>query len=35
MDGQTFLSADDLRIYWWHLDRSDTCFSKIPLNTVL
>ena len=30
MDGQTFLSADDLRIYWWHLDKSDTCFSKSP-----
>lgn len=35
MDGQTFLSADDLRIYWWHLDRSDTCFSKTPLNNLL
>jgi serine/threonine-protein phosphatase 2A regulatory subunit B len=27
-DGQTFVSADDLRINWWDLEVSDTCFSK-------
>jgi hypothetical protein len=27
-DGQTFVSADDLRINWWDLETSDTCFSK-------
>ena len=27
-DGQTFVSSDDLRINWWNLDISDTCFSK-------
>jgi len=35
MDGQTFLSADDLRIYWWHMDRSDTCFSKDSLHCMM
>lgn len=30
-DGQTFISADDLRINWWNLDVSDTCFSKYML----
>lgn len=28
-DGQTFVSADDLRINWWDLEISDTCFSKL------
>jgi serine/threonine-protein phosphatase 2A regulatory subunit B len=28
-DGETFISADDLRINWWNLDYPDTCFSKI------
>ena len=27
-DGETFVSADDLRINWWDLEISDTCFSK-------
>lgn len=27
-DGQTFISADDLRINWWNLDVNDTSFSK-------
>lgn len=27
-DGQTFVSSDDLRINWWSMDVSDTCFSK-------
>lgn len=27
-DGQTFISADDLRINWWNLEINDTCFSK-------
>ena len=27
-DGQTFISSDDLRINWWNLEVSDTCFSK-------
>jgi serine/threonine-protein phosphatase 2A regulatory subunit B len=27
-DCQTFLSADDLRINWWSMDRPDTCFSE-------
>lgn len=27
-DGQTYVSADDLRINWWDLGVSDTCFSK-------
>jgi serine/threonine-protein phosphatase 2A regulatory subunit B len=27
-DGQTFASADDLRINWWDLERNDTSFSK-------
>ena len=28
-DGETFISADDLRINWWNYDISDTCFSKL------
>lgn len=27
-DGQTFVSSDDLRINWWNMEVSDTCFSK-------
>ncbi len=27
-DGETFFSADDLRVNWWRLDNSDTTFSK-------
>lgn len=30
-DGETFLTADDLRINWWHYDRTDTCFNIIDI----
>lgn len=30
-DRETFLSADDLRINWWHHDRTDTCFNVIDI----
>jgi hypothetical protein len=33
-DGETFISADDLRINWWNYDISDTCFSKSFLNVL-
>ncbi len=29
-DGETFVSADDLRINWWNLNNSETCFSEYP-----
>jgi serine/threonine-protein phosphatase 2A regulatory subunit B len=29
-DGETFLSADDLRINWWNTEISSSCFSKFP-----
>lgn len=28
-DMETFISADDLRINWWHLNDSSTTFSKL------
>ena len=30
-DGETFISADDLRINWWHTEINDKCFSKLLL----
>lgn len=27
-DGETFLSADDLRINWWNTEINTSCFSK-------
>jgi serine/threonine-protein phosphatase 2A regulatory subunit B len=27
-DGETFLSADDLRINWWNTEISTSCFSE-------
>lgn len=30
-DGETFVSADDLRIYWWNLHDSNTCFNIIDI----
>ena len=30
-DGETFLSADDLRINWWNQDRTDTCFNVLDI----
>jgi serine/threonine-protein phosphatase 2A regulatory subunit B len=29
-DGETFLSADDLRINWWNTEISSSCFSTFP-----
>eukprot|EP00656_Telonema_subtile_P054859 TRINITY_DN8295_c0_g1_i1.p1 TRINITY_DN8295_c0_g1~~TRINITY_DN8295_c0_g1_i1.p1 ORF type:complete len:229 (-),score=12.81 TRINITY_DN8295_c0_g1_i1:14-700(-) len=40
-DGETFLSMDDFRVYWWHLDASDTtkatllCDIKPPGNNEI
>ena len=30
-DRETFLSADDLRINWWHHERVDTCFNLVDI----
>ena len=30
-DQETFLSADDLRINWWHMDRIDTSFNIVDI----
>lgn len=30
-DGETFVSADDLRINWWNLEVSDQCFNIIDM----
>lgn len=30
-DGETFLSADDLRVNWWHLNDTRTCFNLVDL----
>lgn len=34
-DCETFLSADDLRINWWHIDNPDTSFSTLLINLLL
>lgn len=34
-DMQTFISGDDLRINWWNLEISDTCFSKLLASSKL
>ena len=30
-DGETFLSADDLRVNWWKVDVVDSCFNVIDI----
>lgn len=34
-DGESFVSADDLRINWWNLNNSETCFSKFSFFLLL
>ena len=33
-DGQSFFSADDLRINLWHVDREDECYTIVDLKPV-
>lgn len=30
-DGETFISADDLRINWWNLQISNQCFNIVDI----
>ena len=30
-DGETFLSSDDLNIYWWRLDTTTKCFNVVDI----
>lgn len=34
-DGETYISADDLRVNLWNLDISDQSFSKFPSTAIL
>jgi len=33
-DGETFISADDLRVIWWNLEVHDHCFNMIDLKPI-